>query len=60
MEIKVAEKYAKLCEACNQYPQIVLSSVEGRGGYLDNKNNARVYVEPIKRAKNGFIEKFCL
>lgn len=60
MEIRVAEKYAKLCEACNRYPEIVLSSVDDRGGYLDRKNNARVYVEPTKHAKNGFIEKFCL
>ncbi len=60
MEKKVAEKYAKLSEACNRYPEIVLSSVEERGGYLNRSKNARVYVQPARRAKNGFIEKFCL
>lgn len=60
MEKKVVEKYAELSEACNRYPEIVLSSVEERGGYLNHRKNARIYVPPVKRAKNGFIEKFCL
>ena len=58
--MKVSEKYEKLSEACNQNPEIVLSNVEERGGYLDHSKNARIYVPPVKRAKNGFIEKFCL
>ena len=60
MGMRVAEKYAKLNQACNRYPEIVLSSVEERGGYLGHSKNARVYVQPTRRAKNGFIEKFCL
>lgn len=59
MEKKVAERYAKLNQACNRYPEIVLSSVEERGGYLRHKN-AKVYVAPTRRAKGGFVEKFCL
>lgn len=60
MEKKIAEKYAKLYEACNRYPEIVLSSVEERGGYLQHNKNAKLYVQPTRRAKNGFIERFCL
>jgi hypothetical protein len=60
MEKRVAEKYAKLHEACNRYPEIVLSTVEERGGYLNHGKAAKVYVEPVRRAENGFIEKFCL
>lgn len=60
MEKRIAEKYAKLNKACNQYPEIVLSSVEERGGYLKHSQNAKVYVPPTRRAKDGFIEKFCL
>lgn len=60
MEKRIAEKYAKLYEACSKNPEVVLSGVEERGGYLRRSKNARVYVKPTKRAKNGFIEKFCL
>lgn len=60
MEKRVVEKYAKLHKACKQYPEIVLSSVEERGGYLNHSKVASVYVQPVRRAKDGFIEKFCL
>lgn len=60
MEKRVAEKYKNLSKACSQYPEIVLVGVEERGGYLKHNQNARVYVQPKKRAKDGFIEKFCL
>ena len=60
MEKRVAEKYAKLHSACNQYPEIVLSSVEEGGGYLNHSKAVSMYEKPVRRAKNGFIEKFCL
>ena len=49
MEKRVAEKYAKLHKACNQYPEIVLSSVEERGGYLNHGKAVKVYVQTVWR-----------
>lgn len=60
MENRIAEKFAKLHAECKRYPEIVLSSVEERGGYLKHGPDAKVYVKPSSKAKDGFIEKFCL
>ncbi len=57
---RIAEKYPRLSEACNQYQKVVLSSAEERGGYLKHSKNAKLYVKPKKRAEDGFIAKFCL
>ena len=59
MEKSISEKYAKLYETCTKNPEVVLFGVEERGWYLRRSKSARVYVKPTKRAKNGFIEKFC-
>lgn len=60
MGMKVSEKYKRLSEACNQYPEIVLLNIEEHGGCIGNGKTAKVYVPPVIHAKNGFIEKFCL
>lgn len=56
----IMEKYSKLYRACNQYPEIVLSGIEERGGYISRNKKAQVRVKATKHAKNGFIEKFCV
>lgn len=60
MEKRIAEKYENLSRACSRYPEIVLAGVEERGGYLKHNQNPKEYIQPKKRAKDGFIEKFCL
>ena len=60
MGMKVSEKYKRLNEACNQYPEIVLSNMEEHRGCIGYSRNAKIYVPPVIHAKNGFIERFCL
>lgn len=60
MEKKVSDRYEELYKACQKYPEIILSSVEEKGGCLNHSKNAAVYVPPTPRAENGFIKKFCL
>ncbi|OUQ47670.1 hypothetical protein B5E64_01555 [Drancourtella sp. An12] len=60
MEQDIMKRFEKLNKACVQYPPIALCSLEGRGGYLNHKKKARIYTKPTVRAKDGFIEKFCL
>jgi len=56
----IIEKYSKLNKACSRYPEIVLSGLEERGGYINHNKKAQVHVKATRRAKNGFIEKFCI
>lgn len=60
MEKKISEKYNKLYEACHRYPEIILLSEEERRGCSQKNKSAELYIPPKARAKNGFIEKFCL
>ena len=46
----ILERFSKLHEACLKYPTIVLGTVS---------NKAKIYKEPQRHAKDGFIEKFC-